>query len=67
MNDFPEMLSPKQAADFLGVGRDCIYKRLKYGQLPAVKIGTVWRIPKSELIAMARANMSPDRRRKPRE
>ena len=58
MNDFPEMMTPQQAADFLQCTRENIYRRLRRGTLPGFRIGHEWRVPKSELIAMARANLT---------
>lgn len=57
MKEFPEMMTPQQAAEFLQCGRANIYERLRRGTLPGFRMGHEWRIPKSELIAMARANM----------
>ena len=56
MVDYPEMMNPEQAAGYLQVSKAVIYKRLRNKQLPGLKVGHEWRIPKSELIAKAREN-----------
>lgn len=58
MNDYPEMMTPDQAAAFLQVSRDVVYRRLRAGQLPGIRVGHEWRVPKSELIAKARENLN---------
>ena len=58
MNDFPDMMTPAQAALFLQYSRKNIYLRLQAGTLPGFRVGRGWRIPKSELIAMARENLT---------
>lgn len=45
----PIVLSPAEAMEVLGVGKNTIYRLLNTGKLPAVKIGRMWRIPVSAL------------------
>ena len=61
MIDYPEMMTPDEAAAFLRVNRDVIYRRLRAKQLPGFRVGHQWRIPKSELIARARENDQRDK------
>jgi excisionase family DNA binding protein len=61
MKEFPEMMTPQQAADFLQCTRANVYERLRRGTLPGLRVGHEWRVPKSELIALARANMDKAR------
>jgi len=56
MVEYPEMMTPEQAAGFLNCSKATVYNRLRKKQLPGLKVGHEWRIPKSELIALARAN-----------
>ncbi len=44
-----EILSPKQAADYLNITTITLYKLLKKGQVPAKKFGRQWRIKKDIL------------------
>jgi len=37
--------SPKEVMERLGISQTTIYRWLESGQLPAVKIGKLWRIP----------------------
>lgn len=56
MVEYPEMMTVEEAADFLRVSRDSIYRRLRGRQLPGLRVGHEWRISKSELLAIARNN-----------
>lgn len=40
----PIILTPAEAMDVLGVGKNTMYRLLNSGQLPAVRIGRSWRI-----------------------
>lgn len=48
-DSLPIVLSPVEAMEALGVGKNTIYRLLNTGKLPAVKIGRMWRIPVSAL------------------
>ncbi|MGA7802513.1 MAG: helix-turn-helix domain-containing protein [Gammaproteobacteria bacterium] len=43
------LLSPAEAAKYLGVGRKIIYQLIEQGQLSAVKVGKAVRIEKKSL------------------
>ena len=45
------MLTPKEAAEYLKVPIETIWRWCRQGTLPAVKIGKYWRIPRKELVA----------------
>ena len=40
----PVVLTAAEAMDVLGVGKNTMYRLLKTGELPAVRIGRAWRI-----------------------
>lgn len=40
----PVVLTAAEAMDILGVGKNTMYRLLKTGELPAVRIGRAWRI-----------------------
>jgi excisionase family DNA binding protein len=42
-------LSPAEAAELLGVKRETIYRHIRRGKLPAVRLGRSLRIPEAEL------------------
>ena len=48
----PIVLTPAEAMDVLGVGKNTMYRLLNSGQLPAVRIGRSWRIKKDALDAL---------------
>lgn len=45
----PEVLTPEQAADYLQVNRETIYRYIRGGQLVASKLGRAYRIPRRSL------------------
>jgi excisionase family DNA binding protein len=44
-----EYLSPKEAAQVIGVSEKTIRRRIADGTLPAVQFGQLWRIRRSDL------------------
>lgn len=40
------LITPEEAAQILGCGKNSIYKILKSGKLKAIRIGRIWKIPK---------------------
>ena len=48
--DLPEILTPKQLAQYLGIGYAKALSLLKYGGLPCIRIGNTFRISKQMLI-----------------
>jgi excisionase family DNA binding protein len=56
-----EVFSPEEAAGYLGVHTQTIYKLLRAGKLPGRKIGQLWRIPREELLMYLRGS---ERKRK---
>ena len=45
----PDVMTPKQVADYLQLGRDKTYQMLKSGELPCVRIGRTYRIQRRAL------------------
>jgi excisionase family DNA binding protein len=45
------VFSPEEAADYLGIHPQTVYKLLRNGELPGKKIGQLWRISKNSLTA----------------
>jgi len=44
-----DILTPKQAAEYLGVSKPTIYKLLRQRKIPARRLGKQWRIRKAVL------------------
>ena len=44
-NRFPDILTPDQAADYLQVDRETVYRYIRAGKLDASKLGRSYRIP----------------------
>jgi len=42
-------LSVKQAAAYLGLSKETIYRRIKDGSLPVYKVGKLWKFRQEEL------------------
>jgi excisionase family DNA binding protein len=55
--DFPEMMTIAEAGRFLRLHPQSIYRRIKSGTLPALRVGHSWRIPQSLLRELALANL----------
>lgn len=43
----PDLLTPKQLAEYLQLSERTIYRMLERGQLPAIRVGAQWRFKKS--------------------
>ena len=49
MADSREVMNIRQAAQYLGVSPDTLYKYVNEQQIPAFKLGNRWRFKKSKL------------------
>lgn len=50
----PEYLTVREVADELRVGRNTAYAAVESGDIPAIRIGRLWRIPRPEFDAWRR-------------
>ncbi|WP_094604745.1 hypothetical protein SPSIL_020100 [Sporomusa silvacetica DSM 10669] len=50
LNNLPDVLTPKQLADFLQVSDQTIKRAIKAGKLKAFKVGKDWRIEKEAVL-----------------
>lgn len=51
LKEYPDILTPKEAMEILGIGKNLLYGLLKSGEIPAKRIGNkMWRIAKKDLI-----------------
>lgn len=51
-NDLPDVLTPDEVKDYLKIGRNTVYRMLREGEIPSVRIGKLYRVPKMMLAAM---------------
>jgi excisionase family DNA binding protein len=49
LGDLREVMNVEQAARYLGVSPDTLYKYLSDGKVPAFKLGNRWRLKKTTL------------------
>jgi excisionase family DNA binding protein len=48
----PLTVSVQEAAKLLGVSRGVAYQSVKSGEIPAIRLGKCWRIPRASLLKM---------------
>ena len=46
-----EYLTPKEVMNLLYIGRNTFYKLVNSGELPAFRVGKLWRVARKDLIA----------------
>ena len=46
---FPEIMTPEQAAEYLQVSRETVYRYIRQGRLVASRLGRSYRVPKRNL------------------
>lgn len=56
MTGFPDVLNIEQAANYLGLGNDAIYKLAQKKQIPAFKVRGKWRFAKVVLLNWIQEN-----------
>lgn len=49
INDTREIFTPEQAAEYLQVNRETVYRYIRQGKLVASKLGRSYRVPKRSL------------------
>ena len=62
--DEPEVMSIRQASNYLGMSPETVYKYVSWNSVPAFKLGNRWRFKKTLLDAwMERESMMQQRRK----
>ncbi|MCI8490837.1 MAG: helix-turn-helix domain-containing protein [Lachnospiraceae bacterium] len=57
LQEYPDILTPQEAMEILGIGKNLFYKLLKDGEIPAKRIrNKIWRIAKENLIHYIQTN-----------
>src|SRR5215210_1822461 len=52
MQQLPEIMTPEQAAEYLQLNKETIYRYIREGKLLASRLGRTYRIPKANLDAL---------------
>ena len=60
MEQTREVLTPEQAAEYLQVNRETVYRYIRQGKLVASKLGRTYRIPKRSLELLLWATRTRD-------
>jgi len=55
-------LTPEEVARYLRVNPRTVYRGLKQGQIPGIKIGRLWRIRKEDLDRLATSQRKEEER-----
>ena len=50
LDEYPDLLDFKQMQEILHVGKNLLLNQLNNGEIPAFRIGRLWRISKKDLI-----------------
>ena len=51
LEEYPDILTPQEAMEILGIGKNLFYRLLKDGTIPAKRVGgKIWRITKGDLL-----------------
>lgn len=57
LEEYPDILTPQEAMEILGIGKNLFDKLLKDKTIPAKRIGgKVWRIAKKDLVSYLSTN-----------
>jgi excisionase family DNA binding protein len=67
---FPEIMTPEQAAEYLQVSRETVYRYIRQGKLVASRLGRSYRVPKRNLDLLlweSRTTQMPLRQYTPQE
>jgi len=51
-----DILTPEQVADYLQVRKDTVYRYIRTGKLPAVRLGRSYRVPRESIDLFLLAN-----------
>ena len=53
-----DFLTPKEVMEELAIGKNTLYRLLNSGELPAFRIGTLWRVRRVDLESWSPTNSS---------
>ena len=58
LKGYPEIMSVEETSAALGVSTKTVYKMLKNGTIPNMKVGRSYRVPKVHLLSFLKINMA---------
>ncbi|MEA5083615.1 hypothetical protein SDC9_158649 [bioreactor metagenome] len=51
LEDYPDILTPKEVMEILGISKNTLYQLINKGSIPATRLGyKLWRIQKQALL-----------------
>ncbi|MDD3570368.1 MAG: helix-turn-helix domain-containing protein [Lachnospiraceae bacterium] len=51
LEDYPDILTPKEVMEILGISKNTLYQLINNGEIPATRLGRkLWRIQKQALM-----------------
>lgn len=57
LDDYPDILTPREAMEILGIRKNLLYSLIKEGKLPAKRVGgKLWRIAKKDIVRFIEEN-----------
>lgn len=59
--DYPDVLTPQQVQEMLGVGQRMAYQLLREGKIQNVRMGKLYRVPKAAVIDNLYSGKSAER------
>ena len=57
LKNYKDILSVEELCEILSIGRNTAYRLLKSGEIKAIRIGKVYKIPKDSVRRYLRTNM----------
>ena len=51
-----DCLTPREVMNYLCIGRNLFYRLVNSGELPAFRIGKLWRVSKEDLVNFSKVN-----------
>lgn len=50
LDEYPPVLDVEQVSQIMGVGKQLVRKEILKHEIPAIKVGRIYRIPKAKLL-----------------
>ena len=59
VSELPEIMTADEVAEYLRVNRKTVYELSKHGEIPAARLGRVFRYHRDQILAFARGKIAP--------